>query len=317
MRIGLVLPHGGRVVEQKGVLRDFAQAAEELGFDSLWAGDHLAVPAQGETPYPWATTGDYPVPADRKFLEPFTTLSYVAAVTDRITLGISVCILPYRRPLELAKMAGSLDYLCGGRLILGAGTGWMREEFDAIGVPFESRGSISNEILSFLQVCQDADGPVSFHGSSFDVREMYIEPRRHDEHRIPIWIGGRGDAAARRAVRFGDAWHPPLFGAEPGALADRYLQVREQAAALGKPAPALTLFLMYQNLPVVQEGVPWGQGYVAGPASSLIEVLERYSAIGVEHFVMTIGGGLGTRIRVMEEIAVSLQPKSEVTSPAP
>lgn len=303
MKLGVVLPHGGRVAEQPGALRDVAVAAEDLGYASVWAGDHLALPAHESTPYIYSASPSYPVPADRKFLEPFTTLSHVAALTTTITLGLGVCILPYRRALELAKLVGTVDYLSGGRLTLGVGTGWLREEFEALGVPFTARGALTDDALEFLRACWSTDGPVTFEGRGYHVRDMRIEPRSYDGRDIPVWVGGRGNAALHRAARFGTAWHPPLFGADPASLLDRYGRLCEEARSADRQPPALTMFFPYRQQGEEQAENAWDRGELAGPVASLLEVLRLYDAIGVEHMVLSVGGGVGTRLSIMAEIA--------------
>ncbi|HEY9392252.1 MAG TPA: LLM class flavin-dependent oxidoreductase [Mycobacteriales bacterium] len=159
------------------VLRRWARTVEGLGYDLLMVSDHVVV-----TP---DVAEQYPAP----FYEPFTTLAWLAGITDQIRLGTTVLIAPYRHPLLVARMAANLNQLSGGRLVLGVGVGWARQEFDALGVPFERRGSLTDDHLRTLRAAWDDD-----------------EDYRSGS--IPIWIGGNSDAGLRRAVRLGDAWHP-------------------------------------------------------------------------------------------------------------
>ena len=179
MRLGVNVPNFGPGTNPD-VLRRWALTVEGLGFDLLMVSDHIAV-----TP---DVAEQYPAP----FYEPFTTLSWLAGVTRRVRLGTTVLIVPYRHPLLIARMAANLNDLSGGRLVLGVGVGWAREEFAALGVPFRERGRLTDEHLLAIRAAwrDDADyrgGPV------------------------PVWIGGNSDAALRRAVRLGDAWHPLRF----------------------------------------------------------------------------------------------------------
>jgi len=160
-----------------GVLRSWAQTVEGLGFDLLMVSDHIAI-----TP---DVAERYPAP----FYEPFTTLSWLAGLTTRVRLGTTVLIAPYRHPLLTARMAANLDQLSGGRLVLGAGVGWARQEFAALGIPFERRGRLTDDHLQA-------------------VREAWADTAAYGERRIPLWVGGNSDAGLRRAVRLGDAWHP-------------------------------------------------------------------------------------------------------------
>jgi alkanesulfonate monooxygenase SsuD/methylene tetrahydromethanopterin reductase-like flavin-dependent oxidoreductase (luciferase family) len=167
MQLGVNLPNFGPGTDP-GVLREWAWIVGELGFDLLMVSDHVVVTSDVAQRYP------------EPFYEPFTTLSWLAGVTSRVRLGTTVLVLPYRHPLLVARMAGNLDQLSGGRFVLGVGVGWAREEFDALGVPFTARGKLTDDYLVSL-------------------REAVS---------VPIWVGGNSDAAIRRAARFGDAWHP-------------------------------------------------------------------------------------------------------------
>ncbi|CAM3540464.1 LLM class flavin-dependent oxidoreductase [Kibdelosporangium persicum] len=202
MKIGVNVPNYGPGTDP-GVLRDWARTVEGLGFDLLMMSDHVAV-----TP---DVAEKYPAP----FFEPFTALSWLAGVTHRVRLGTTVVILPYRHPLVTARMAANLADISGGRFILGVGVGWARQEFEALGVPFTRRGKLTDE---HLQVIRDAW-------------------RNEDDYRagrIPIWVGGNSDAALRRSVLLGDAWHP----------------LRVPAAALGEEASRLAAVAKQENRPV-------------------------------------------------------------------
>ncbi len=176
MELGVNVPNFGPGTDP-GVLREWARIVEGLGFDLLMVSDHVA------------NTQDvaerYPAP----FYEPFTTLSWLAGLTTTVRLGTTVLVLPYRHPLLVARMATNLDRLSGGRLVLGVGVGWARQEFEALGVPFTERGRLTDEHLVTL-------------------RRAWREEAEDHAARIPVWVGGNSAAAIRRAVRFGDAWHP-------------------------------------------------------------------------------------------------------------
>jgi alkanesulfonate monooxygenase SsuD/methylene tetrahydromethanopterin reductase-like flavin-dependent oxidoreductase (luciferase family) len=176
VKIGVNVPNFGPGTDP-GVLRAWAQTVEGLGYDLLMVSDHVAI-----TP---DVAGQYPAP----FYEPFTTLSWLAGVTQRVRLGTTVLVVPYRHPLLVARMAANLGELSGGRLVLGAGIGWAKQEFDALGVPFEQRGKLTSEYLRTIR-------------AAWAERDDYrVDP-------IPLWLGGHSDAGLRRAVELGDAWHP-------------------------------------------------------------------------------------------------------------
>ena len=148
MKIGLSIP---RSPDPEG-LRRFAQRAEQLGFESVLAGDHIVLPTGGTTQYPYTATGAFASPADEPFLETLTLLGYLAASTSTIKLGSTVLIVPYRNPVVQAKMFASLDVLSHGRLICGVGVGWLEKEFETLGVPYAARGAMTDEWLDILHI---------------------------------------------------------------------------------------------------------------------------------------------------------------------
>jgi alkanesulfonate monooxygenase SsuD/methylene tetrahydromethanopterin reductase-like flavin-dependent oxidoreductase (luciferase family) len=206
VRLGVNVPNFGPGTNPEQ-LRRWALTVEGLGYDLLMISDHIAV-----TP---DVAEQYPAP----FYEPFTTLAWLAGVTSRVRLGTTVLIVPYRHPLLVARMAANLNDLSGGRLVLGVGVGWARQEFDALGVDFHDRGRLTDEHLTAI-------------------RAAWADDHDYRSGQIPIWIGGNSDAAIRRAVRLGDAWHPLRFtpGWLPGALA----RLTAAAADQQRARPALT-----------------------------------------------------------------------------
>jgi alkanesulfonate monooxygenase SsuD/methylene tetrahydromethanopterin reductase-like flavin-dependent oxidoreductase (luciferase family) len=230
VRLGVNVPNFGPGTNPD-VLRRWALTVEGLGFDLLMVSDHIAV-----TP---DVAEQYPAP----FYEPFTTLSWLAGLTRRIRLGTTVLIVPYRHPLLIARMAANLNDLSGGRLVLGVGVGWAREEFGALGVPFGDRGRLTDEhLLAMRAAWQDETDYRSGH--------------------IPLWVGGNSDAALRRAVRLGDAWHPLRF--TPGWMAAAAGRLTARAADQGRPRPALMprIALRQTEAPVTDDGRLAGHGTI-------------------------------------------------------
>jgi probable F420-dependent oxidoreductase len=216
VRFGIALPQFGPATPE--ALVRAAQQAEQLGFDDLWVGDHIAVP--NGVPYPPSF-----------LLEALATLSFVAAVTSRVRLGTSVLVLPLRQPLLLAKQLATIERLSHGRLVLGAGAGWLEGELAAFGVPMSSRGLIAEETIDALRACW-ASSPASFEGSTFSFRDLKVQPL--PEHPIPIWYGGHGEVAVRRAIAKGDGWQGAFIG--PADAAPLVRRLRE-----GRPEPSFTL----------------------------------------------------------------------------
>lgn len=206
MQFGVVLPQFGALARPPDVthhIRTVAQTAERLGYDVLWTADHIIFPQTITTPYPYG--GRFPYPTTDPILGIIATLSYVAALTARITLGSSVLVLPYRNPVVLAKELASLDVLSGGRLLLGVAAGWLKEEFDMLGVPFHERGRRTDEYIDLLRVLWTQDR-ATFHGRSFTMTDAACFPKPVQQPQPPIWIGGGSPAALRRVARRGDGW---------------------------------------------------------------------------------------------------------------
>ena len=182
-----------------------AKKAEEVGFDAIFVNDHIIVDSSSRAA-PWTNVYD-----------PFVAMSFIAAHTTRIGVGVSVLIMPYRNPVATAKSLATIDRMSGGRLIAGVGAGWNEAEFAALGVPFHERGARTNEYLRVWQACW-APGKVSFAGRFFSFSDMHVSPKPVQQPHPPIWIGGASDAALRRAARFAAIWQPtPLPLAELGS----------------------------------------------------------------------------------------------------
>jgi probable F420-dependent oxidoreductase len=194
MRIGVNLLNFGPGVSPES-LAGWTQLAETLGYHFVMISDHVAM-----TP---DVVARYPAP----FYDPFVTLAWLARATTRVELGTTVVILPYRHPLQTARLAANIDRLSGGRFIFGVGVGWARQEFEALGVPFERRGAMSNDYLAAIKTAWTSD-PASHTGPFVSFRNVQTGPRPVRSPHPPIWVGGASDAAMHRAVRLGDAWHP-------------------------------------------------------------------------------------------------------------
>jgi probable F420-dependent oxidoreductase len=193
VKVGINLINFGPAATPE-VLSGWAAMAERLGYHSLLTSDHIAV-----TP---DVRANYPGP----FYEPLGLLGWLAGVTERISLGTTVIIVPYRNPLELARSLANVDQLSGGRLIFGAGVGWARQEFAALGVPFHQRGAITDEYLDLI-TRHWSEPSLTFSGRFVQCRDVDTTPLPR-QSAVPIWIGGGSQAAIERSVRVGTAWHP-------------------------------------------------------------------------------------------------------------
>jgi alkanesulfonate monooxygenase SsuD/methylene tetrahydromethanopterin reductase-like flavin-dependent oxidoreductase (luciferase family) len=250
VEIGVNVPNFGPGTDP-GRLRDWARTVEGLGYDLLMVSDHVAI-----TP---DVAEQYPAP----FYEPFTTLSWLAGVTGTIRLGTTVLIAPYRHPLLVARMAANLNQLSGGRLVLGMGVGWARQEFEALGVDFTRRGKLTDELLR-------------------DIRKAWENDADYRSGDIPIWVGGRGDAGLRRTVRYGDAWHPLRERVDwmRGAL-DR---LKVLAAEEGRPVPGFAprILLRLTEEPAADDVRVAGEGSI----DQVIGDLDELRLLGAEAVVL-------------------------------
>jgi len=199
---------------------DLAVRAEELGFDSVWASEHVF-----NVSYVYDRIGDKP------YYEPLTVLAYVAARTSTIGLGTSVLVLPYHNPIRLAKVAATLHVLSGGRLMLGVGVGVIEQELEAMGSPYAERGAITDETIAIMKELWTNEDP-SFHGKYHSFSGMKFTPKPLQKPHVPIIIGGTSRAAIRRAARSGAAWHPTALA--PEVLAQGMDYLKEQAVAAGR-----------------------------------------------------------------------------------
>jgi probable F420-dependent oxidoreductase len=199
--IGLFAVNSHACAEPRAAVR-IAQLAESLGYDSLWAGEHVVVPSPRVDPSP--------MEPDEPILDPLVALAHLAAHTERVKLGTGVIILPQRNPLVLAKQVASLDVLSEGRLILGIGVAYLEPEMAAIGVPMERRGARSDEYLAAMRRLWEDDAP-AFHGeyANFDGVDAHPRPVQRP---LPVVVGGHSEAAFRRAARHADGWYGFLTG---------------------------------------------------------------------------------------------------------
>ncbi|MGZ6779850.1 MAG: LLM class F420-dependent oxidoreductase [Mycobacterium sp.] len=191
---------------KRAVIDAVAAAAERAGFATLWSGEHVVMVDESASRYPYSDDGRIAVPAEADWLDPLIGLSFAAAVTSTIGIATGVLLLPEHNPVLVAKQAATLDTLSGGRLTLGVGIGWSREEFDALGVPFERRAARTREYVDVIRTLW-RDDVASFDGEFVHFDAVRVNPKPLRERRIPVVLGGNSDAALRRVARWGDGWY--------------------------------------------------------------------------------------------------------------
>ncbi len=277
---------------------DFASAArlallaEAAGFDSVLAVDHVVFPDNYTSTYPYSATGRLPVGRSGAFPDPLIWIAYAAAVTTRLRFLTGVIILPQRNPLLLAKQVATLDYMSGGRFELGIGVGWLKEEFLAMGVPFERRGKRADEYIAAMRALWLEDG-ASFDGEFVKFQDVSCNPK--PVGRVPIIVGGHSEAAARRAGHLGDGFFPSV-----GAQVDTFPLfdvARRAAAAAGRDPGAIEMIAGCPDLlpsstvepqAAIEERVRRGVGRIVLPVGpfmpNLEESLERFGQTVIKPF---------------------------------
>lgn len=228
MKIGIIpINVGVHSVEQ---MVGLAQAAEAAGLDSVWTFEHVIVPMDYQSAYPYSEDGKMGVEPDTNFVDPLIALTTVAAHTKTLKLATGVNILPQANPLYMAKQAASLDMLSGGRFSLGVGIGWLREEFQALGVPFEKRGARFDDYMEAMQKVWSGD--VVEHDSEFISWHGFKSYPIPGNKKVPVVIGGDKGKAYKRIAKYADGWFAPV--ADPAQLAAPLAAIRAEFAAIGR-----------------------------------------------------------------------------------
>ena len=230
MKFGLMFANAGPLgfPDQFGPL---AKTAEEVGIESIWTVEHVVIPVGYQSKYPYDPSGKIPGPENVPISDPILPLAYAAALTSKVRLATGVVILPQRNPVYLAKEMATLDVLSRGRAILGIGSGWLREEFDTVGVPFEERGKRTDEAIKALRSLW-ADEAAPFEGKFYKWAAVESHPKPVQRPGVPIVIGGHSEAAAKRAARLGDGFCPAVPDAKK--LADLFGIMRKECARIAR-----------------------------------------------------------------------------------
>ncbi len=236
MKIGVRIPAAGPHVSPASLVT-VARWAESLGYHSVWVSDHVVLPEHVGSPYPYDPAGRWPYAADTPWLDPLLALSWAASAAPSVALGTSVLVAPLRHPVHLAKQVSSLDYLSGGRVILGLGAGWMAEEFALLDAPFERRGARTAEMVALMRALWTGE-TADFTGEFYRVAGCRMHPRPVQAH-VPVVWGGHSEHALRRVVTCGDGWHPTQLDLDQ--LDQGLTRLRQLAAAHGRDMDTLSV----------------------------------------------------------------------------
>ncbi len=288
MDFGLHLPASSANVKAEDLVR-FAQQAEALGFYCLTVADHVIVPKNISIPYPYTVDGKYP--GTGYHLETLTTMSFLAGATRRIRFATSVMIAPYRNPIITAKMLASLDVLSNGRVIVGLGVGWMKEEFDNLGTPaFAERGRVTDEYIRAFRELWTSDNP-TFSGQFCSFSNIVFLPKPIQKPTIPIWIGGHSKQAIRRAARLGDGWHPiggvPTIPLEPDDVRKDLALLAEYAQAAGRNPKQIRVALK-GSLFDKEKKIEGRRRRFMGDAEEIAADIRDYRAAGVDMMIFDV-----------------------------
>ena len=301
MRYGFALPK----TADGGDLVKFARAVEDLGFDSVWTGDHVVLPTEETNQYPYTPDGRFSARPDDPQLDAFITLAYVASATERVAIGTTVAIVPYRNPIVQAKMFATLDVLTGGRAVCGVGVGWLEKEFEALGASYKHRGAVTDEYLRIFRTLWRDEEP-SFHGEHYAFDGIRFEPKPLRDGHIPIWVGGHTRRAIRRAVKYGDAWHPTRQ--TPGFVERHLPYLREFAESEGRDPGEITVSLK-RTLHFTDIGLEEGasnrsNGALIASTGEVIEDVRLCQEIGIQQLTFDFRTpSADDCIRVMERFA--------------
>ncbi|QQZ16674.1 MULTISPECIES: LLM class F420-dependent oxidoreductase [Rhodococcus] len=281
MKVGIRIPGAGPWAGPEAIT-EVSRFAEKIGFDSLWMTDHVALPTRVETAYPYTDDGKFLWDPATPYLDCLTSLTWAAAATERIELGTSCLILPWRPLVQTAKTLVSIDVMSRGRLSVAIGVGWMKEQFELLGAPFKDRGRRTTEMVNAMRHMWKED-EVDFDGEFYQLHDfkMYPKPVRGT---IPVWFAGYSTASLRRIAAIGDGWHPLAIG--PEEYAGYLATLRQYAEEAGRDMNEITL--------------------TARPlrkAPYNAETIEAYGELGVTHFICDTSFEHDTLEATMDELA--------------
>ena len=315
MDIGLTIPTRGPLATPEGV-EAFARRAQELGYKHLAVPDHVVVPRSIDSRYPYSASGEFPGAASGACLDQFTLLAFVAAVNTTARLLTSVTVIPHRGAVHTAKIVATIDVLSKGRMILGVGAGWMKEEFDALGAPaFEQRGRVTDEYLQAFKQLWTEDDP-HFEGDHVRFANITFLPKPEQKPHPPIWVGGESAAALRRTARYGDTWFPignnprhPLDTVE--RFARGCASMRAEAEKHGRDPQSIGLAFFANWFDETKSmNTPDGQRHLlTGNAEQIAEDIHGLGDLGVSDLILNFQRDtLEQSLDSMQHFTESIQP---------
>ncbi len=301
MRTGFVLPHMGPAASPHAIVH-VAQQAEALGYDSVWVTERLLYPLRPQTPY--AATPDGSLPEAYKIVfDPLETLTFVAARTKRISLGTSVLDMPYYNPVMLARRLTTLDVFSGGRLRIGLGQGWSKDEYDAVGISPQGLGQRADEFIQVLKTIWTTD-PVEFHGHYFQIPKSIIQPKPVQKPHPPLYLAAFSPGALKRAATLANGWNPA--GLPIDGMKQMMASLKDMAKAAGRD-PASVEVVVRANLSITQEPLGKERGIFSGAPEEIKADIKAVRTLGANELFFDASFSPGVRsegdfLRILEEI---------------
>lgn len=296
MQYGFNIPTRGPLAKPDDIAA-IARHGEALGFDYVLVPDHIVIPRSIDSRYPYSATGAFPGAAFPECLDQLSTMAFLAAATSKIRMLTSVMVVPHRNPVLTAKMLATIDVLSKGRVTVGCGAGWMKEEFEAIGVPpFEERGKVTDEYIAVFKEIWSNDDP-AFDGAYAKFSNISALPQPVQRPGPPIWIGGESKPALRRAARVGDAWYPiganPRFPLDTPARFEARLDELKQCAEEIDRDPAgidVVYWANWYDETATHQTDTGERHLLTGPADAVIGDIETLKGMGVSGVFVALQG---------------------------
>ena len=298
MEYGFVLP---KLISNEKLLL-FVKSVESLGFHSIWASDHVVLPIERTNLYPYTDDGSFTASPEDPQLDALILLSFLASHTEKIKIGTSVLIAPYRNQILQAKMLASLDVLTGGRVICGLGVGWWKEEFAALQAPFEDRGLATDEYIQIFKTLWQDNEP-EFNGDTYQFSNIAFFPKPNG---IPIWIGGHTKRAIRRTVKYGDAWHPTRL--TPEKIKEMKLYLDELCQIHERNTEEITISLKrtlhFTDIGINTNSKLRSQSALIDSTNKIIEDIKKCAEVGIKQLTFDFQtNNLDECVNIMEHLA--------------
>ena len=308
MEIGIDVGVYGSLATPENIL-GLAQFAEERRYHSIWLADHVVFPANIESRYPYSPTGDFPAPDTDPLMEPIATMAVLAGATKTVMIGTSVLVMPYRNPLLLGRMLATIDSFSGGRTVLGAGSGWLEEEFKALDTAdFKHRGAVTDEYLEIFKAVTGG-GEVSYQGTHYQFDPVHCYPASVQRPHPPILIGGISNRALRRVAELGDGWMSVSL--DPDRIPERLERLGQQCEKNGRTLDDLWLVhKLFISIGEEQPDVGGGRKLGTGSVETVTEDIKRFQDYGYRSIIFRYPGfDAAEQTRQFDILADKIMPK--------